>query len=555
MSKKIFLLLYFFIFLFSVTDIYSSDLKVFVDKREVEINETLFLTVEVDKNMEDIYLPKISDFVVILKDVYNRGNTKVYKYEFIPKAVGFFSIPSISVDNKSSSPINIKVFKKDGKKNSLQADSESSVKAFTDTGVVYVNQLVYYTLSFKTKRDLASNPSYTLPTFQDFWKNKSDVKSRYMLINGENYFTFEVYTSLYPMRDGLLVIDPSKVSVEYLNSNTIKIFETKALKLKVLPLPNLNKPESFSGAVGRYEISAAVNKTVLKVNEAFNLSITIKGNGNINSVSEPDIKLPDELKKYATKINIDKNDIINSKQFQCVIIPMAEGNYIIPKISFSYFNPDLKDYAVINTKEIKIKVFGKKQKDTGAGNIQDNVDIDINNKDTNISNTFAIKDNINLSNHSGKYLITNGTFILFVMLIVLFVILSISYRIRLVFLYKDIVKVKKMAAEKEFFRCIKKAKEYLNNTDKFEFFFYIDMALKMLLRAKNNYEYYFMTKEDIAANLKSLNFDIKLVSLVISVLNMCDRFKFSPINVSKDEMEKIYTQVNFIKEQTDKMTL
>ena len=172
MTKKIFLLLCFFIFLFSATNIYSSVLKVSVNKREVEINETLFLTIEVDKNIKDINLPKISDFIVILRDVYNGEKANIYKYEMIPKTIGFFSIPSITVESESSAPISIKVFKAEDKNFSLQKDSSSLAEAFTDTRVVYVNQLVYYTLSFKTKRDLASNPSYTLPIFQDFWKSK-----------------------------------------------------------------------------------------------------------------------------------------------------------------------------------------------------------------------------------------------------------------------------------------------------------------------------------------------------------------------------------------------
>ena len=555
MTKKIFLLLCFFIFLFSATNIYSSVLKVSVNKREVEINETLFLTIEVDKNIKDINLPKISDFIVILRDVYNGKKVNIYKYEMVPKTIGFFSIPSIIVESESSAPISIKVFKTEDKNFSLQKDSSSLAEAFTDTRVVYVNQLVYYTLSFKTKRDLASNPSYTLPIFQDFWKSKSNVKSGYKLINGENYFTFDVCTSLYPMRDGNLVISPSKVSIEYLNSNTIKNFETKKIKLKVLPLPNLNKPEFFSGAVGKYEISAVVNKKILKVNEPFNLIITIKGNGNINSILEPDIKLPNEMKRYATTINIDKRDIIKTKQFQCVIIPIIEGNYIIPKISFSYFNPDLKDYIIISTKEIKIKVLGKKQKDTNTDDIKDGVDNSNNEGTINLINTINIKDNVNLSNCSNANLITDRTFLLLVVLILLLVMVSIFYRIRLMFLYKDVVKKQKIVARKNFFKCMNKSKMYLNNAKKFEFFFYIDVALKMLLKSKNNYGYYSMTKNDIAQNLMALNFDTKLINSVINILNICDKFKFTPNMLSKDEMVKIYTQVNFIKEQLDKMAL
>ncbi len=557
MIKNIFLLLYFFIFLFCATDIYSSDLKVSVNKREVEINETLLLTVEVDNNTDKINLPKITDFIVILKDTFNKEKKKIYKYEFIPKGIGFFSILSITVGNKSSSPISIKVFKSKNKKQSLQSDSSSLAEAFTDNAVVYVNQLVYYTLRFKTKRDLACEPYYILPTFQDFWKNKSNVKSGYKLIHGENYFTFDVTASLYPMREGILVISPSTVSIEYLNSNTTTKFETKTLKLKVLPLPNLNKPKSFCGAVGKYEIYSSVDKKVLKVNEPLILSITIKGNGNINSILEPDIKLPSEMKKYATTININKNAEISSKKFQCMIIPTKEGNYIIPKISFSYFNPYLKDYVSVNTKEIKIKVEKKKKKNIGTD--KDNIknDTDNNSKEDliNLINTFDIKDNINLSNGSNTVLITDKNFILLVISVIFLVIVSIFYRIRLYFLYKDVVKSQKMVAEQEFFKYMKKAKEHLGNAKKFEFFFYIDIALKMLLKSKNNYEYNFMTKEEIATNLKMLNFDTKLINSVIYILNICDKFKFTNIMISNNEMEKIYAQVYFIKELSDKIIL
>ena len=53
----------------------------------------------------------------------------------------------------------------------------------------------------------------------------------------------------------------------------------------------------------------------------------------------------------------------------------------------------------------------------------------------------------------------------------------------------------------------------------------------------------------------ALNFDTKLINLVINILNICDKFKFTPNMLSKDEMVKIYTQVNFIKEQLDKIIL
>jgi hypothetical protein len=77
----------------------------------------------------------------------------------------------------------------------------------------------------------------------------------------------------------------------------------------------------------------------------------------------------------------------------------------------------------------------------------------------------------------------------------------------------------------------------------------------MLLKSKTDYEYYSMTKEEIATNLKMLNFDTELINSVIYILNMCDKFKFTNSTISNNEMEKIYAQVNFIKEQSDKIIL
>jgi hypothetical protein len=99
-----------------------------------------------------------------------------------------------------------------------------------------VNQQVYYTLEFATRYNLASNPNYLLPMFRDFWKTKSDIKSGYELINGENYFTFTVTTRLYPMRDGIIIIDPSVVDVKYLNGSNKYSFKTNPIKIKIFPL-------------------------------------------------------------------------------------------------------------------------------------------------------------------------------------------------------------------------------------------------------------------------------------------------------------------------------
>ena len=477
---------------------YCSDLQIFTETREIEASKSFSLTVEVSESITDFKMPKMPDFVVILKNTKKKNGKIIYNYELTPKEEGIFTIPSISCGQTTTIPISIRVYKnqtEEDKKISYK-DSNSIVSAILDTKIVYVNQVVYYTLRFKTNRDLMGNPSYVLPMFQDFWKNKSKNKSGYQLINGENYFTFEVTTPLYPIREGVLSIDPSSVTIQYLNSRSERKFETEKINLKVLPLPEFGKPKSFTGSVGKYGISAKVSKTTLKVNEPLVLTITIRGNGNINSVSEPQINLADDIKKYSTTVKTNTDDIISSKQFQCVLIPLMEGEKTIPTITFSYFDPDLKEYRELATKPIIINVSGEKNENV------DNIEeiLDKANKDAQIDiselNGFELKTKVDDSNNT-KLLIKSKFLMIFIILLILAMIASLIYRVRLILISRDIVRVRKMKYGDLFAKCFQQVQVSLNKERQFDFYNNMNLALKMLLSSKVGNNYILMTKDEI----------------------------------------------------------
>lgn len=549
--KNIFFLI---LILFLYGKVYCAELKVFTDSREVEINKTFNLTVEISDDVSDFKLPKMPDFVIILKDTF-KGNGKIkYIYEIAPKEEGIFSIPSITLGQTTTIPISIRVYKKKQQEiRKTYKDSSSSVEAGVDTNIVYVNQLISYTLKFRTNRDLRGNPSYTLPMFQDFWKSKSKSKSGYRLINGENYFTFEVTTPLYPIRDGILTIDSSSVSIQYLNSSTESKFETKKVNVKVLPLPELGKPDFFSGAVGRYDISATVSKKDLKINEPLVLTITIRGNGNINSISEPRINLANDIKKYATTIKTNVDSFISSKEFQCVLIPLMEGEKIIPEITFSYFEPDMKEYKEISTKQIKINVSSEK-----SGEDFDSIEdiISKTNKEEESINTeidnIYIKTELDVSKKN-KALIKNKILKSFVFILILLIVISFIYRKRLNILSKDLVRVQKIKFTKLFIKYFQQAQVSLSRNIQFNFYYNADLALRMLLASKTNYNYMMMTKDEIKENLLKFKVDENIINGIIKFFVDCDKFKFTFVRLRHNEMKISLSQLKFIKEQLDKI--
>ncbi|MGE4384362.1 MAG: BatD family protein [Endomicrobiaceae bacterium] len=573
-KKKIPLII---LFMFIQTILFADGiLNVFLNKREVELGKLLTLTVEIAQDSDDsdkFELPKMPDFIVLPKKNYSRNGKNVYTYEITPKNTGFFFVPAITVFNKgekiSSEPINVKVVKYLQTKKQSRADKNNKnifVEAYTDINSVYVNQQIYYTLKFSTKFDLASNPIYILPMFKDFWKSESNIKSGYRLIEGENYFVFEVVTKLYPMRDGNLVIDPSNVKVEYLryNSNDVnnefnKILNARKIKyslnsnpvtVKVFPLPELGKPENFTGAVGKYSIAASVDKKNVVINEPINLTVKIEGNGNINAISEPGIKLPTDMKKYATSVYTDNKGFKNSKKFKSVIIPLIAGEKIIPAVSFSYFDPDSKEYVFIKTQDIKVNISSgvyKKSIDEENENHEENSDKEAQNKDIK-----RIKDNIKLKQYSSN-LYENKVLMFFLIPFILFLLYSCAYRIVYIYINRDSEKLRKISVHKKSLKYLHEAYKFMHEKNQEKFYFNINMSLRIFLQSYMNYDYLSMTKEEIKANLIKFSVSEQIIDKIEQLLKDCEMFQFSYAKAEESQIENAYKELKQIIEELGKI--
>lgn len=543
LKKSIFLL---FVLLLPALVFANEIFDISLDKREIFEGENIKLSIELSEIIKDpdmFQLPKIEDFLVLSKRNYRKNGKYIYEYIITPKTSGFFTIPSVTVydtDKKEvvSNPIEVKVLKTQKvQANYTKSDDNTFVKAYVDTDVAYVNQQVYYTLEFATRYDLSSNPSYILPMFKDFWKNKSNIKSGYELIGGENYFTFKVTTQLYPMRDGSIIIDPSIVEVKYLNNKNKYTFKTNPIKIKVFSLPQKNIPENFTGAVGKYYITSFVNKTNVKVNEPVNLTIYIKGNGNINSITEPVFELSSDIKKYATFVKVETDEIISSKRFQCVLIPLISGKKNIPEITFSYFNTDLKNYIITKSSAI---VF-----DVSPGLYDKKTDNQSNNTDI-IQETFKpVKDNIKIKQYK-KYLLKNKLFMSLLVLFALFAVGSSVYRVIIIYIERDFEKMQKIKAYKKSIQYLKNSYENLRDKDQIKFYTNLDFALRIFLRSQTNHEYMNMSKKEIEINLKKFDIEYELVKEISDILKECEIFKFKFVRADILEMNKTYYKTKYI---------
>jgi len=147
------------------------------------------------------------------------------------------------------------------------------------------------------------------------------------------------------------------------NSSETIYRSTQELALEVKPLPAQGKPDSFNNAVGKFSLSAALDKNEVQTGEAVALKVKLTGHGNLETIS--DIPLPDlpDFTIYSSKHEdtietLENNQIGGEKTWEYVIVPKAPGEQSIPPITFSFFNTDQNMYETSTTPPLTLNVTG-----------------------------------------------------------------------------------------------------------------------------------------------------------------------------------------------------
>ncbi len=118
---------------------------------------------------------------------------------------------------------------------------------------------------------------------------------------------------------------------------------SQPVKVTVKPLPEEGRPANFSGAVGQaFTLTADLNKRQVSVGETFNLKLTIKGSGNLDSIKQPDLKFPEWIEVFESdrKDNVAYRDdrFFGEVSYDYVLIARKEGKIVLNPVEFSYFS-------------------------------------------------------------------------------------------------------------------------------------------------------------------------------------------------------------------------
>lgn len=233
---------------------------------------------------------------------------------------------------------------------------------------VYEGQQVTVNWFLYTKNPIVSLDRVKFPDLKGFWKEIiqeiPQLNFTPELVNGQVYQKALLAShALFPIKPGQAVIDEFKIKAKTRSNSAYNggISEStrmsKRTVIKVLPLPTDTRPPSFSGAVGQFQIQTNLDGLTFPVGQPFRLLLRFEGQGNAKLIELPPIQWPEGFEVFDTKSDAKFSvDGTSYKEFEVLLIPKVEGKFEIPKITFSYFDPNLKAYDSKMTEAIPIEI-------------------------------------------------------------------------------------------------------------------------------------------------------------------------------------------------------
>ena len=313
-----------------------------------------------------------------------------------------------------------------------------------------------------------------------------------------------------------------------------KQIKAPGITIQVDPLPQ--RPAGFSGGVGRYSISAQLDKNEVKANDPVKLRVVVTGVGNMKLLKQPEVKFPKDFDHYDAKVT-DKTQLTTSGlegsiTYDFLAVPRHQGDYEIPAIEYIYFDTQANAYKTVKTEPFQLHV----EKGSGSS-----------------SATYTGQEDVKLLNSDIHYIKTGDTlqrgvnefffasteyWVSLALLLLGFISLFIIFRQRAIE-NADIVKQRAGKANKVATKRLKKAAKLMAGGKQNEFYDEVLRALWGYVGDKLNMPVEQLSRENISQQLESRNVSSETISQFIGALDECEFARYAPGDATGN-MNKVY---------------
>ena len=559
-------------------------------KKQVVVGEQFQVSYELSGDGKNFEAPNFVNFEIIsgpfhstsssiqiINGSASKTTTLTYSYYLRALKEGEFTIPAatITVNKKKvkSTTATITV----GKSSSVASGGSSSagtgkevfLEAMPNKKSAYLGEQIMLTYKIYYNIPISNLSISKAPSYSGFWTkdvtdNNGVLQQSSTVKNGQEYHVATIQEIvLIPQKAGTLTIDPLDITcVAQIRTerqrqqgydpfenffgdvmgtsytNVKKDMKSQPIDIEVKPLPIAEKPASFKGAVGQFTFTSRIDKTELKSNDAFTITYTVSGKGNIDLLDIPRPVFPPDFEVYDPKITTNsKNNsygISGTKTAEYVVIPRVSGDFTINPMEFSYFDPSKGKYAALMSDGYELHV--ERSANEGSSGIiyaggQEAIKV-VGNDINHIKTIASLRKGGILLFASPLY------FILMAAMIVIFATAMILHK-RINKFNQNQVLVRNRKATKIAKKRLKNAYSYLKIKDQNHFYEELSQALWGYISDKLNISRSQLSMDTVREMMNGKNVPEDIVNQFIDLLNSCEFARFAPGAPGK-KMDDLY---------------
>ena len=561
-------------------------------KKQVVVGEQFQVSYELSGEGKNFEAPNFNNFeivggpfssssssVQIVNGSVTKTSTNTYSFYLRAIKEGKFTIPAATITVKKqkvkSTTAEIEVVKdntaisdKGGAKTTGNA-KDVFLEAAPNKLSAYIGEQITLTYKIYFTIPISNLTISKAPSYSGFWTkdvtdNNGVLQQSSIVRNGQEYHVATAQEIvLIPQKAGTLTIDPLNISCiaqirnekqqqrgydpfenffgDIMGSsytNVKKELKSQPIDIEVKPMPAKDKPESFKGAVGQFTFTSKIDKTEMKSNDAFTVTYTVSGKGNIELLDLPKPNFPPDFEVYDPKISTNtKNNsygISGSKKAEYVVIPRVSGDFTLNPTEFSYFDPSKNKYVTLESDRYELKV-ERSANEGSSGIIYAGGQEAIKVVGSDIMHIMTIG---NLKKEGAMLFASPLYFIVIIAIVAVFAVALIIYR-KVNKFNQNQVLVRNKKATKIAKKRLHNAYSYLKIKDQNHFYEEFSQAVWGYISDKLNIARAKLSMDTVREMMSDKNVPEDIVNQFIELLNNCEFARFAPGDPEK-KMEELY---------------
>lgn len=298
-----------------------------------------------------------------------------------------------------------------------------------------------------------------------------------------------------------------------------KDIKAPGITLQVDPLPQ--RPANFSGGVGKFNISASLDKKEVKAGEPITLRVVVGGIGNLKLLKQPVVNFPKDFDKYDAKVTdktrLTANGVEGNMVYDFLAVPRNQGSYTIPSVELTYYDTSKNAYKTIKPQPFKVEV------EKGDGTSAESEDFASQDKDIHTIKLGKAEQHKADEMFFGSF----GYWISLLMPLIAFVVLLIVFRRRAIE-NADIVKKRSNRAGKIATKRLRLANKLMLQGKQGEFYDEVMRALWGYMSYKLNMPAEKLNRDNIRETLGRHFVDDATIEKFTTALDECEFERYAP---------------------------